>query len=546
MCTLIRNSVFLVGVFIFSVYIAPISAQEKSLNEHEAKAHYVYETIKHITWPNDENLDTIRIGVVTNDRLILDAFNNLLPANGIRDKRITIEQISLRKDIPYSFNIVYLTEKFRYHTFELVSNSTDTLIINEGNINRGSVMVNFGISGRQLEVRINRDNLVDKGFKVSNSFLDFAGTKEELSDQLKDKQQDLSTILQRVKDKENELERLNQHLQKQSDELKISQNKLIQQEQNIIKGQNQLTEFKQQIELAESKLLENQLRVKESLAALEESRRALEEQQSLIKLREVRIEDMSGKITENQAVLDIQKSELKSQKTIIDDKTRKIQEQQKLLIIVSGVVLVFLVMAYFLIRLNILRERANKKLENLNSKLYELATTDGLTDLFNRRHFVESTETHLQHHLRSKSPAVMLMLDIDHFKKVNDTHGHAAGDEAIISSANVLKNKLRPYDIVGRLGGEEFAMMLLDCTVTKATEVAERLRQQIETTAIIYEEKSIFITISIGISSICNDDKNIDDVLVRADKALYEAKNSGRNCIKVCENIDNDVAKLKD
>lgn len=527
MRTLIRNLLSLVSVFIFTV-----SAQEKSLNEDEAKAHYVYETIKHTTWPNDANLDTIRIGIVTNDSLILDAFNNLMPANGVRGKRITIEQVSLGEDSPYSFNIIYLTEKFKYHTFELVKNSTNTLVINEGNINRGSVMVNIGVSSRQLEVRINRDNLVDKGFRVSNSFLDFAGTKEQLSDQLKDKQQDLSKILLRVKDKENELERLNLHLQKQSDELQLSQEKLKLQEQNIVKGQNQLTEFKQQITLAESKLLENQQRVKESLIALEE-------QQSLITQREVKIADMSDKITENQAFLDTQKNEIESQRTIIDDKNRKIQEQQKLLIIVSGVVLVFLVMAYFLIRLNILRKRANNKLENLNSKLYELATTDSLTNIFNRRHFVESTETHLQHHLRSKSPAVMLMLDIDHFKKVNDTHGHAAGDEAIKSTANVLKNNLRPYDAIGRLGGEEFAMMLLDCTVTKASEVAERLRQQIETTAIVYEEKSISITISIGISCICNDDKCIDDVLVRADKALYDAKNSGRNCVKFCENVNN-------
>ena len=127
------------------------------------------------------------------------------------------------------------------------------------------------------------------------------------------------------------------------------------------------------------------------------------------------------------------------------------------------------------------------------------------------------------------------MMDIDHFKKVNDTYGHAAGDQAIITTANVLKKSLRPYDVVGRLGGEEFAMMLLDCTMGTAMDVAERLRKEVESTAITFEEQTLNVTISTGISCISADDKEIDDVLVRADKALYDAKESGRNCVKICE-----------
>lgn len=539
---LVRNLAFCVFICTLTV-----SAQEKSLDKYDAKAHYVYETIKHTSWPNDANLDIVRIGVVTNDRFILNALHNLLPANGIRDKRIEIQQISLSKDDPNNFEVVFLTKKFIHHTSDLVENSSNTLVINEGSTRREVVMVNLDFSGRELDVRINRDNLVGKGFKISNSFLDFAGTKEELSDQLKEKQRNLSRILQDVNTKERELEQLNQQLQKQSQELQLSQEKLQQsqndldlsqgrlqeQEREIAKSQNQLAEFKQQIASDEARLLENQLRIDDSLAALEE-------QQLLMAQRETKIADLADSISANQAVLDAQKSQIESQQTLINDKERKIQEQRKLIILISGVIFAFLVMAYFLIRVNILRERHKKKLEELNSQLYELATTDSLTHLFNRRHFIESTETHLQHHQRSKSPAVMLMMDIDHFKNVNDTYGHPAGDQTIVTTAKVLKKNLRPYDVVGRLGGEEFAMMLLDCTITKATEVAERLRLEIESTNITYEGKTISVTISIGMSCIYDDDKDIDDVLVRADKALYEAKESGRNCVKICIAADHE------
>lgn len=524
-------------------------SEEKLLGEYDAKAHYVYETIKHTTWPNDENLDTLRIAVVANDSMVFNALNNLRPANGIRDKRIEIEQISLAESTPLNFEIVYLTNRFAYQTANLVKNSSNTLIINEGSTRKDVVMVNLDFSGRKLEVRINRDNLVDKGFKISNSFLDFAGTKKELSDQLKEKQRYLSTLLESVEIKESELSRLNQQLQKQSEELKLSQDRLElsqsklqqsqdrlkQQELDIAKGQSQLTEFKQHIASAESKLMDNQQRVQESLSALEK-------QQLMMTQREARIADMTARISKNQAVLDVQKKQIESQKILINDKERKIQEQRQLLIMVSGLVFAFLVMAYFLIRVNILRERHKRKLVELNAQLYELATTDSLTHIFNRRHFIESTETHLHHHLRSKSPAVMLMLDIDHFKNVNDTYGHPAGDKAIVTIANVLKSNLRPYDVVGRLGGEEFAMMLLDCEVSTAAEIAERLRQKIETTSIDFEEKTLSVTISIGLSCIHENDKDIDDVLVRADKALYEAKASGRNCIKIRTTTDHHQA----
>ena len=127
----------------------------------------------------------------------------------------------------------------------------------------------------------------------------------------------------------------------------------------------------------------------------------------------------------------------------------------------------------------------------------------------------------------------MLMIDIDHFKNINDTYGHNVGDEVIKSVAHLLKASMRKYDIVGRLGGEEFAMMLLDCDITLATEIAQRMCDKIHQQTIKFDDLSIGVTISIGLSQLSNNDNNIEQILIRADKALYEAKNNGRNQIVV-------------
>ena len=121
------------------------------------------------------------------------------------------------------------------------------------------------------------------------------------------------------------------------------------------------------------------------------------------------------------------------------------------------------------------------------------------------------------------------MIDIDHFKDVNDNYGHAAGDQVIINIANILKDNLREYDIVGRLGGEEFCMFLPNIEIDVATGIAERVRNKVAELTTAFKSHSITITVSIGLTVIKDAEVSINNILRRADKALYQAKNSGRN-----------------
>lgn len=171
--------------------------------------------------------------------------------------------------------------------------------------------------------------------------------------------------------------------------------------------------------------------------------------------------------------------------------------------------------------------------KRLEAELVEMATTDFLTGLLNRRNFLSTMENELNRLKRFDIPrAAVLMLDLDHFKRVNDTHGHAAGDAVLKHFAGLIHAQLRKVDRGGRLGGEEFAILLLGAELDAAQVFAERLRKTVADTPLDFAGRSIGVTVSIGIAMLSPDDAGPDAAINRADQALYNAKHSGRN--RVC------------
>jgi diguanylate cyclase (GGDEF)-like protein len=178
-----------------------------------------------------------------------------------------------------------------------------------------------------------------------------------------------------------------------------------------------------------------------------------------------------------------------------------------------------------------------------NARLFEkintMATIDGLTGLNNRRHFFELAEWEFQRHQRYGTQLAAFMIDIDHFKRVNDTYGHAIGDRVLAHLAKKLTVLLRGSDLIGRYGGEEFAAMLPETTLEVAAEIAERVRKSIETDVVLTEEfGEVRYTLSIGVSTFPKDAKTVNTIFEAADKGLYEAKNTGRNKVVVREAED--------
>jgi diguanylate cyclase (GGDEF)-like protein/PAS domain S-box-containing protein len=171
--------------------------------------------------------------------------------------------------------------------------------------------------------------------------------------------------------------------------------------------------------------------------------------------------------------------------------------------------------------------------KRLEAELVAMATTDFLTGLFNRRNFLARMEEELARLKRFDiTRAAVLMLDLDHFKHVNDSFGHASGDAVLKHFAVLVRDELRQIDSGGRLGGEEFAILLLGADLAAANVFAERLRQKVADTPLMQASQSIPITVSIGIATLEATDASADAALSRADAALYDAKNGGRN--RVC------------
>lgn len=175
------------------------------------------------------------------------------------------------------------------------------------------------------------------------------------------------------------------------------------------------------------------------------------------------------------------------------------------------------------------------KLIESNQMLKEMASTDPLTGLANRRVMMESLRREFGRCHRGGQPLSLIMVDADHFKRINDTYGHQQGDLVLIALANLLRKHLRPYDIAARFGGEEFAVILPETPVEEAVKVAERLRTG--ALAMLFGDvmKNVQISISLGVAaSTCEGIKTEEDMIREADNALYKAKQTGRNRTERC------------
>lgn len=165
----------------------------------------------------------------------------------------------------------------------------------------------------------------------------------------------------------------------------------------------------------------------------------------------------------------------------------------------------------------------------MEEELRRLATTDPLTGVANRRHFLDHAEQELQRSLRYNGFLVLLSLDIDYFKTINDTYGHDAGDQALIGFVDCCMTTLRSTDFFGRIGGEEFLALLTNSDLESGWKTAERLRKAVSDMRLPYEKQTISFTVSIGLTLFRGPDDTLAQMMIRADQALYRAKAAGRN-----------------
>ena len=170
-----------------------------------------------------------------------------------------------------------------------------------------------------------------------------------------------------------------------------------------------------------------------------------------------------------------------------------------------------------------------QQLQTVNQQLQHLSRTDRLTGLNNRGYWEECLQHEYARHRRYQSMAALVIFDIDHFKRVNDTYGHPAGDKVIQMVAEVIREQIRDTDYAGRYGGEEFVVLMPDIDSSGALIFAERLRKRIEALLVTYENQTIPFTISLGVADLSLPTDGHKQLIERADQALYASKKGGRN-----------------
>jgi diguanylate cyclase (GGDEF)-like protein len=167
-----------------------------------------------------------------------------------------------------------------------------------------------------------------------------------------------------------------------------------------------------------------------------------------------------------------------------------------------------------------------------HEEIYRMTIIDGLTQAHVKRYMLEAMEKEMIRARRHARELSFMMLDIDHFKKINDFHGHLAGDFVLKELARIVQGRIRRDEVFARYGGEEFSLLLPETALEGARALAEGLREKVESSRFVFQNELIKVTISIGCAMLADDDKSATDLIKRADEKLYEAKRGGRN--KVC------------
>ncbi len=177
----------------------------------------------------------------------------------------------------------------------------------------------------------------------------------------------------------------------------------------------------------------------------------------------------------------------------------------------------------------------NEALQRKNEELEHASITDALTGIFNRRYMMELIHRHISLFHRGKRAFAVLLIDIDHFKAINDTYGHVAGDRVLAKIAAVIRESLRAIDYAGRYGGEEFVVILVDTSSEDAERTAERIRSAVAKQQHLFDNQTIEATISVGVASYDNDRESVEGLIKRADEALYHSKHEGRDRVTVAK-----------
>lgn len=502
---------------ILSLLLSSVYARD--VNSDQVKAAYVYNFLKHTNWSNESSFYQYHILVASKNENLKNMFLMLASRKTLNDKKIKVTFYD-GKTSPKNIQALYTDDQsgaLHDHFFNEYEKE-DVLLISDGYKDKRKVMINLFENDQIVTFEINKANILNRSLKVSpdlvllgGSEIDVAKLYKSSQTELKEQKETILTLNKKIKERNEELEEKTSAIEKQKSALKEQEEKIETQYQLISKQQRSINDQKSTISTQQNELemIHQNITIQKEKLLREEM--SIKEKESVLKQLMTSLGSKEQEVDAAQKELEFLNREIETQKEKIVQKEGVISTQRgaiTALLVLFGIILV---LGWYVIKQNKL--------------LNALSQTDPLTGLYNRRVFMEKVSQMIEGYVRYHTPFTLLLIDLDHFKNINDTYGHNEGDRILKSVSELIKIQTRETDICVRWGGEEFMVVASNTDRDNGVTLAHKLQ---ETIANHPFDIPMPITISIGVSSVMKGD-TIESIVKAADTALYRAKEEGRN-----------------
>lgn len=495
------------------------------LKEEQIKVAYVYNFLKNISWQNENKLEKYRLLVASKNETLNNMFMMLSSRKQLKDKNLEI-LIYDDKKIYKNIQAIYVDNSNIdvYEKLLFQYDKENTLLISDRHTDQKQVMINLIKDETKFTFEINKANILNHSLEISSNLILLGGTQIDVAklykssqDALKEQKETINSLNQKIETKNleltskiNSIEEQKQLISDQTKNIKSYEDKLKIQAKQLEKQTILLDEQNKQLNEIDKNIIKEKEKLTNAIFEATEKEKMLD---SLVNLQKKKQEEFEQAKLE----LELLNNKIEEQKNNILLK-EAIITNQKNIIFVLGILSVIVV----ILGLNGIRQ---------NRLLKSLSQTDTLSGLYNRRYINQKLEEEIEKYKRYKTPFSVLLIDIDFFKKINDSYGHDKGDFVIKEISSLMLKYTRTSDITARWGGEEFLILSPNNTLEGALKFANNLKNIIENYDFKIKEK---VTVSIGVSSF-EENLTQESLLKYADNGLYKAKQNGRNRVETLQ-----------
>ena len=505
--------------YLITLFLIITNLYSDEVNEEQIKAAYTYNFMKNISWQNEAKIDKYRLLIVSKNDTLKNMFSMLASRKNLKDKNLEILIYDEKKNYK-NIQAIYIDEKSSniYEKLFFEYEKENTLFISDNYIDKKQVMINLVEHETKISFEINKANILNRTLEISPNLILLGGTEIDVAKLYKSSQDAL-------KEQKETINSLNQKIEAKNSELNFKINSIEEQKVIIANQTKNIKTYEERLN-TQTKLLEKQtLEIEVQKKQLNEIQTSIESEKNKLSNAILNVKEKE-KVVES--LINLQKDkqfEFEKAKKDLDTLNSQIEEQKNNLLLKEDTIsnqkniisaLIILTIIVIVLGLNGLR---------LNRLLKDLSQTDALSGLYNRRYMNKRLEEEIMKHQRYGTAFSVLLLDIDYFKKINDTFGHDKGDLVIKKISSLIQKNIRNTDICARWGGEEFLILASNSDLSGAVKLANNLKDLIENSDFEINNK---VTVSIGVSSM-NKHLEEESLLKLVDNALYKAKEKGRN-----------------